>query len=80
MADRFFEQAILDSPYDCPKLHWELDPERQPRQKILEERRPASFVTPIPKSKRQRGKVKNTLGRLILGEGQGLSTPSSGTS
>jgi type III restriction enzyme len=29
MADRFFEQPILNSPYKCPAQHWELGVERQ---------------------------------------------------
>lgn len=50
----FYDHPVLNSPYKCPRRHWELDDERQPTQKILEFRRPADFVTPIPKPKKQK--------------------------
>ena len=49
----FFEQPILNSPYEHPQRHWELDDGR-PTHRILEHRREASFITPIPKPKGQR--------------------------
>ena len=52
----FFEHPVLNSPYDYPGRHWELDKSGQPTQKIVEKRRPASFFTPIPKPKKQKGK------------------------
>jgi type III restriction enzyme len=53
MSNPFFEHPILNSPYDFPARHWELDSTGQPTQQILERRRLADFVTPIPKSKKQ---------------------------
>ena len=51
----FFEQPILNSPYERPRRHWELD-EGRPTHRIVENRREASFITPIPKPRRlQRG-------------------------
>lgn len=50
----FFSRPILNSPYDYPGRHWELDVTRQPTQQIIESRRPADFITPIPKAQRQR--------------------------
>ena len=55
MTDPFFERPVLNSPYECPRRHWELDEEGQPTQKIIENRRPADFITPIPKPKKRRG-------------------------
>ena len=55
MSDPFFDKPILNSPYVCPSRHWELDETGQPTQEIIESRRPAEFITPIPKPKRQRG-------------------------
>jgi len=55
MSNEFFEKPILNSPYDYPARHWELDDSGQPTQRIIESRRRADFVTPIPKSKRQKG-------------------------
>jgi type III restriction enzyme len=54
MSNLFFDQPILNSPYDYPERHWELDSKGQPTQKIIAERRTAKFVTPIPKSKKQK--------------------------
>jgi len=51
----FFERPILNSPYECPNRHWELDKTGQPTQKILEHRRRVEFITPIPKPKKQKG-------------------------
>lgn len=49
----FYTQPILNSPYEEPKRHWELDEKHQPTQKILEIRRPADFITPIPLPKKK---------------------------
>ena len=51
----FFEQPILNSPYERPSQHWELDENRQPTDRCLPERRPVDFITPIPKPRRRRG-------------------------
>ena len=58
MSDQFFKKPILNSPYEYPKKHWKLDENGQPTQEIIEERRPADFVTPIPKPRRRRGRQK----------------------
>lgn len=61
-SDLFFSQPILNSPYEEPTRHWELDENRQPTQKILPFRRRADFITPIPKPKKVRkGQVQGTL-------------------
>ena len=52
MENRFFEHPILNSPYDYPVKHWELDADGQPTQKIIDTRRRAEFITPIPKPKK----------------------------
>ena len=72
MNNQFFEKPILNSPYEYPARHWELDASGQPTQKIIASRRRAEFVTPIPKPKKQRGDA--TQESLIFGEGKGLST------
>ena len=51
----FFEQPILNSPYEYPSRHWELDAGGQPTNRILPERRKVAFITPIPKPKKQKG-------------------------
>ena len=67
----FFSRPILNSPYKRPELHWELDTSGQPTQKILEYRRPADFVTPIPKPKKRRAADQEELGFDV---GDGIST------
>jgi len=52
MENLFFEKPILNSPYDYPVEHWELDTEGQPTQRIIQGRRRAEFITPIPKPRK----------------------------
>jgi type III restriction enzyme len=68
----FFDHPILNSPYSCPERHWELDDQGQPTQKIIEHRRAADFITPIPKPKKRKGKQTT----LVFDEGLGLSSAS----
>ena len=58
MTDLFFEQPVLNSPYECPSRHWELDETGQPTQQIVERRRPAEFITPIPQPKKRKGSAQ----------------------
>ncbi|MBU6276720.1 MAG: DEAD/DEAH box helicase family protein, partial [Planctomycetes bacterium] len=73
MANAFFEQPILNSPYVAPARHWELGNDGQPTQRIVDARRKAEFVTPIPKPKKRKGK-KEQQADLPLGDDTGLST------
>jgi type III restriction enzyme len=66
----FFDHPILNSPYEYPHRHWELDSSGQPTQGIVETRRPAEFITPIPRPKKRKGAQQ----QLILDEGKGLSS------
>lgn len=70
-SNPFFDHPILNSPYSYPSRHWELDPQGQPTQKIIESRRPAEFITPIPKPKKRKGGQQSD---LVFDEGLGLST------
>ena len=72
MTRQFFEQPILNSPYDYPSRHWELDVNGQPTQQILEVRRRAEFITPIPKPRKRKGAGEQS--QLLFDEGKGLST------
>ena len=49
----FFEKSILNSPYECPSRHWELDKKGQSTGLIHSGRREASFITPIPNPRRR---------------------------
>src|SRR5687767_2166914 len=73
MANPFFDHPILNSPYAYPVRHWELDDQGQPTQQIVERRRRAEFITPIPKPRKRKG--SDTQQQLIFDEGKGLSTP-----
>lgn len=71
-SNPFFDHPILNSPYTLPTRHWELDTDGQPTQKILETRRRADFITPIPKPRKR--KTHTGQEQLIFDEGRGLST------
>jgi len=49
----FHTQPILNSPYEIPRQHWELDEEGQPTGRICQSRRHFTFITPIPKPKKR---------------------------
>jgi type III restriction enzyme len=72
METIFFEKPILNSPYEHPSRHWGLDEHGQPTQQIIEKRRRAEYITPIPKPKKRKLKVVQR--DLIFDEGEGLSS------
>jgi len=73
MSDQFFKQPILNSPYAYPRRYWELDFEGQPTQKVIDDRRPAQFITPIPKPKKR--KISDSCQQeFTFDEGKGIST------
>ena len=72
MAASFFEAPVLNSPYEYPAHHWELEADRQPTNRVIDRRRPASYITPVPEPKKRRGQPKQQL--MVLDEGEGLST------
>src|SRR6266436_6393073 len=71
-SNPFFEHPILYSPYEYPSRHWELDDTGQPTQRIIENRRRAEFITPIPKPRKRRASADQQ--QIIFDEGKGLST------
>ncbi len=72
MINDFFERPVLNSPYEYPTRHWELDDHGQPTQRVIERRRPAEFITPIPKPRKRKGAAKQQV--IVFDEGKGLST------
>ncbi len=68
MSDQFFNKPILNSPYEYPSTHWELV-DGLPTQHIVESRRKAAFITPIPKPKKR----KESQSQELLDESLGLS-------
>ena len=72
MNDQFFKSPILNSPYEYPARHWELDESGQPTTQIIEKRRRVEFITPIPKPKKRKKKAEQK--EMVFDEGKGLST------
>src|SRR4051794_25606864 len=70
-VDAFFERPVLNSPYERPTRHWELDEQGQPTHEIVEARRPADFVTPIPKPRKRKGPAAQ---QALLVDEAGVST------
>jgi type III restriction enzyme len=72
MSNPFFDHPVLNSPYDYPARHWELDATGQPTQQIIKNRRRAEFITPIPKAKKR---IKpSAQHEFVFDEGKGLSS------
>lgn len=73
MTDAFFRDPILNSPYEYPSRHWELDEDGQPTQRIVERRRRAELFAPFPKPRKHKKKSEEQE-ELVFDEGKGLST------
>ena len=73
MSNPFFERPILNSPYECPTRHWELDEQGQPTQRVIDFRRRADFITPIPKPKKRKGRASEQQ-QFVFSDGLGIST------
>lgn len=72
MTEQFFERPILNSPYEYPAHHWELDDDGQPTTRILGTRRRSELITPVPKPRKRRRKKGQT--EMAFDSGEGLST------
>ena len=72
MSNPFFDHPILNSPYEYPGRHWELDDDGQPTQRVEEKRRPAQFISPVPKAKKR--KKASAQEEIVFDEGHDLST------
>jgi type III restriction enzyme len=70
-SNPFFERPILNSPYERPERHWELDQDGQPTQRVIESRRPAEFITPIPAPRKRKSAAQ---AELLLPDEHGLSS------
>ena len=75
MSDKFFEQPILNSPYEAPKWHHDLDPDGQPTDRPpLPGRRRSELITPVPRPKKQKGKAKPSQAEMVFADKDGLTT------
>ncbi|MCZ8122350.1 MAG: DEAD/DEAH box helicase family protein [Magnetospirillum sp.] len=73
MTIDFFAHPILNSPYEFPGAHWELDEEGQPTNRRIDARRPSRLIVPVPKSRRRR-QSRASQAEMVLDQGTGLST------
>ena len=55
-SNAFYDHPILNSPYEHPTRHWELDGDNRPTNRVTDSRRPSSYVSPIPKPRKTGGK------------------------
>ena len=69
MGERFFNDPILNSPYEPPSRHWELV-DGIPTQQELEGRRESRLITPIPRPRKRGGKAEQ---RELELDAQGIS-------
>ncbi|MCA9317446.1 MAG: DEAD/DEAH box helicase family protein, partial [Planctomycetes bacterium] len=61
MAEDFYKQPILNSPYEYPSRHWVLDAKGQPTKEIASERREVKLATAaVPRPKRQKAAAAQT--------------------
>lgn len=75
MAATFYEQPILNSPYEEPKRHHALDGEGQPLDEPPREgRRRSEFITPVPKPRKRKQKADARQGSLGLQKDDGVSS------
>ncbi len=74
MPAHFFEQPNLNSPYAYPARHWELDPDGQPTNTVVESRRRSAFITPVSKPKKRRRPYVKKQEEMVFADEENLST------
>ena len=73
MTASFYEQPILNSPYEPPSRHHALDDDGQPLDEPPREgRRLSKLITPVPKARKKQGKSKQ--GSFVMPDANDLST------
>lgn len=73
MPETFFENPILNSPYEVPRLHHALDPDGQPLDlPPVQGRRRSELITPVPKPRKRKNKAAQT--DFIFDDDEGLSS------
>ena len=73
MAETFFEQPILNSPYDIPTRHHDLDADGQPTNRPpLQGRRRSALITPVPKPRKRKQRSAKQA-EIIFADAEGLS-------
>ena len=76
MGRTFFDQPILNSPYEVPARHWKLDSAGQPTDEIVASRRAAEFLSPVPAPKHgPQSQLRLALGDESLSTGEQQYNP-----
>ena len=73
VSESFFNDPILNSPYERPSRHWELV-EGIPTEESVEGRRESRLITPIPQPRKRGGKGEQAQQRSLEIEAQNIST------
>ena len=68
MSNKFSKKPILNSPYKYPSSHWEIV-DGLPTQDIIDSRRKAEFITPVPKPRKRKDSKTQELFDESLGLG-----------
>ncbi len=75
MAHSFYEQPILNSPYEEPGRYHDLDDEGQPTDNPPNAgRRRSEFITPVPKPRKRRQKADPKQAAMDLAGNDGISS------
>ena len=75
MTGTFYEQPILNSPYEEPALHHALDEEGQPTDNPpIAGRRSSKLISPVPKPRKRRKKADPKQVKMDLHSGDGISS------
>lgn len=73
LSEDFFSKPILNSPYEQPRQHWELDENGQPTNQVIQTRRRAEFISPIPKPRKRCKKSSEQSSFVFSEEGKSIS-------
>ena len=60
MSEEFYKKPILNSPYEYPSRHWEII-DGIPTTNIIDSRRHAEFITPVPNPKARSNETSKEL-------------------
>ena len=75
MTGTFYEQPILNSPYEEPALHHALDEEGQPTDNPpIAGRRSSKLISPVPKPRKRRSKSDPNQAAMDLQSDDGISS------
>jgi len=74
-ASPFFEQPIINSPYEVPTRYHPLDADGQPlNEPPRDGRRKSELITPVPRPRKKKRKNNKNQASLDLSGDDGLST------